>query len=61
MEIDVGINLKGWISDNAVTVPVGKINGEQKRLLAVTEESLFVAIINPAINQTALSMLCEGK
>ncbi len=44
VKIDVGIKRQGWIGDNAVTVPVGKINGEQKRLLAVTEESLFVAI-----------------
>ncbi len=44
VKIDVGITLDGWIGDNAVTVPVGKINGEQKRLLAVTEESLFIAI-----------------
>jgi len=44
VKIDVGIKLKGWIGDNAVTVPVGKITGEQKRLLAATEESLFIAI-----------------
>ena len=44
VKLDVGIKLQGWIGDNALTVPVGKINGEQKRLLAVTEESLFVAI-----------------
>ena len=44
VKLDVGIKLQGWIGDNALTVPVGEINGEQKRLLAVTEESLFVAI-----------------
>lgn len=44
VKLDVGIKLQGWIGDNALTVPVGKINGEQKRLMAVTEESLFVAI-----------------
>lgn len=44
VKIDVGIVLDGWIGDNAVTVPVGKIDGEQKRLLAATEESLFRAI-----------------
>lgn len=44
VKLDVGIKRQGWIGDNALTVPVGKINGEQKRLLAVTEESLFVAI-----------------
>lgn len=44
VKIDVGIKLNGWIGDNALTVPVGKINGEQKRLLAATEESLHIAI-----------------
>jgi methionyl aminopeptidase len=44
VKLDVGIKRQGWIGDNALTVPVGKINGEQKRLIAVTEESLFVAI-----------------
>lgn len=44
VKLDVGIKRQGWIGDNALTVPVGKINGEQKRLLAVTEESLFQAI-----------------
>lgn len=44
VKIDVGIKLHGWIGDNALTVPVGKINGEQKRLIAATEESLHVAI-----------------
>lgn len=44
VKLDVGIKRQGWIGDNALTVPVGKIDGEQKRLLAATEESLFVAI-----------------
>lgn len=44
LKIDVGVNVKGWIGDNALTVPVGKINGEQKRLLVATEESLFRGI-----------------
>jgi methionyl aminopeptidase len=44
VKLDVGIKRQGWVGDNALTVPVGRINGEQKRLLAVTEESLFTAI-----------------
>jgi len=44
VKLDVGIKRQGWIGDNALTVPVGKISGEQKKLLAVTEESLFQAI-----------------
>lgn len=44
VKLDVGIKRQGWIGDNALTVPVGKIDGEQKKLIAATEESLFVAI-----------------
>lgn len=44
VSIDVGIVQAGWIGDNAVTVPVGMIPEETKRLLAATEESLFQAI-----------------
>lgn len=44
LKIDVGVKVKGWIGDNALTVPVGKIDGEQKRLLVATEESLFRGI-----------------
>ncbi len=44
VSIDVGVTLNGWIGDNATTVPVGEIDHETKRLLAVTEESLYQAI-----------------
>lgn len=57
VSIDIGVTLRGWIGDNALTVPVGKINGEQKRLLAVTEESLFQAISH-ARKGLPLSQLC---
>ena len=44
VKIDVGINLNGWIGDNAVTVPVGAVSPEVDRLLFVTEESLHAAL-----------------
>jgi methionyl aminopeptidase len=44
VSIDVGIVKGGWIGDNAVTVPVGPITEEAKRLMAATEQSLFEAI-----------------
>ncbi len=44
VKIDVGIMKSGFIGDNATTVPVGDIPLETKRLLAVTEQSLFEAI-----------------
>ena len=44
VKIDVGIVKSGFIGDNATTVPAGDIPLETKRLLAVTEQSLFEAI-----------------
>ena len=38
--LDVVVSYQGYIGDNAVTVPVGTIAPERKKLLVVTEESL---------------------
>jgi len=44
ISIDVGVIKGGWIGDNATTVPVGDVGEEVKRLLAVTEQSLYEAL-----------------
>jgi methionyl aminopeptidase len=44
VKIDVGIIKSGFIGDNATTVAAGDVPLETKRLLAVTEQSLFEAI-----------------
>jgi methionyl aminopeptidase len=44
VKLDVGIVKSGWIGDNAITVAVGEITDETRRLLTATEESLFQAI-----------------
>lgn len=44
VSIDIGVTKDGWIGDNAVTVPVGPITPETRRLLVATEEALFEAI-----------------
>ena len=44
LKIDVGVQLEGYYSDSAVTVPVGTIRPELDQLLRVTEESLCLAI-----------------
>lgn len=44
VSIDVGVVKSGYIGDNATTVAVGDVSLETKRLLAVTEQSLFEAI-----------------
>jgi methionyl aminopeptidase len=44
VKLDVGIVKNGWIGDNAITVAVGEVSDETRRLLIATEESLFAAI-----------------
>ena len=42
--LDFGVDLKGYIADAAVTLPVGKVNPEAQKLLKVTEECLNLGI-----------------
>lgn len=42
--IDSGIDLNGYFSDAAITLPVGKISPEAQKLLNVTRECLDLAI-----------------
>jgi len=44
VSLDVGVGYKGYFTDSATTAPVGEINAEAKRLLAVTQESLEAGI-----------------
>lgn len=44
VSIDTGVSLNGYFGDSAVTVPVGPISPELERLLAITRESLEMAI-----------------
>jgi methionyl aminopeptidase len=38
------VTLEGYVADSALTVPVGSVDGEARRLLDVTRESLEAAI-----------------
>ena len=44
ISIDVGVGYKGYFTDSAVTVPVGDVDGETKRLLQVTQDALAAGI-----------------
>src|ERR1700754_2304474 len=44
LSIDVGVIKDGWVADAAMTVPIGPISPEAKRLLEVTKNSLFDGI-----------------
>jgi len=44
VSIDVGARIAGWCGDAAITYPVGAVDPEHARLLAVTEEALRLAL-----------------
>jgi len=44
LSVDFGVCFKGYFGDSAITLPVGSIAGDKKKLLQVTEESLMLAI-----------------
>ena len=44
LSLDLGINYKGYFSDAAVTLPVGRVNSRINDLIEATKESLFEGI-----------------
>jgi methionyl aminopeptidase len=42
--LDFGVNYKGYFGDGAITVPIGEIAEETKKLLQITEECLYLGI-----------------
>lgn len=44
VSLDAGVVYKGYHSDAARTIPVGKISAEEKRLIMVTKESFYEGI-----------------
>ncbi|MCL6612208.1 MAG: type I methionyl aminopeptidase [Peptococcaceae bacterium] len=44
ISIDIGAEINGYFGDSAATFPVGEVDEETKRLLKVTEESLYLGI-----------------
>jgi methionyl aminopeptidase len=41
ISLDVGVTKDGWVADAAITVPVGPVNPEARKLLDVTREALL--------------------
>ena len=44
VSLDVGVGYKGYFTDHALTVGVGRISAEAQRLLAVTQQSLDAGV-----------------
>ncbi len=44
LSIDIGATLEGYVSDSAVTIPIGKVSEDAQRLMHVTQECLMIGI-----------------
>ena len=44
LSLDIGTTLEGYVSDSAITIPIGQIPAETQRLLDVTQECLMLGI-----------------
>jgi methionyl aminopeptidase len=44
LSIDVGVIYDGWVSDAAITVPIGSVGPEARKLLDVTKAALFEGV-----------------
>jgi len=44
LSIDVGVVKDGWVTDAAMTVPIGEVTPEARKLLDVTKASLFAGV-----------------
>jgi methionyl aminopeptidase len=44
VSLDVGVNFVGYFGDSAITLPVGEVDPEGKRLLEVTKKALTIGI-----------------
>jgi methionyl aminopeptidase len=63
LSIDCGAIIEGWHADAAITVPIGDIDDESKRLIEVTRDSLQAAIDNVVAGKRLgdLGAAVEGK
>lgn len=62
ISIDCGVLYQGYYSDMAVTIPVGKVSSQTKKLIKVTKKSLDIAvnIIKPGIHLGDLSYAVQS-
>jgi len=50
LSLDLGIDFKGYFSDAAVTIPIGKIDAKKKKLIEVTKKALAIGIKQAKVN-----------
>jgi methionyl aminopeptidase len=67
ISVDLGVTLDGLVADSAITVPVGEITDEARKLLAVCQEALAAGIEQAQIGNRlsdishAVQVIVEGN
>ena len=61
ISLDFGVECEGYYADAAVTVPVGEISPELKKLLQVTRESLDLAIEKVRVGNRLSICVCHAN
>src|SRR5207244_2709589 len=51
LKIDTACKLNGWCADAAITVPIGQVSAERRRLIEVAEQTLRIAMEEMARRQ----------
>jgi methionyl aminopeptidase len=58
VSIDVGVNFFGYFGDAAITLPVGEVDLEAKKLLNVTEKGLYIGIEEAKVGNRLFDISC---
>ncbi|MEK7544928.1 MAG: type I methionyl aminopeptidase [Patescibacteria group bacterium] len=60
--LDFGVIYKGWHTDSAITIGVGKISKEKQDMIRAGEEALFAAIkkVGPGVEIRVISETVQG-
>lgn len=58
ISLDVGIDYQGYFSDTAVTLAVGKISAQKKKLIQVTRQALAEGIKKAQVNNHLSDISC---
>jgi len=60
LSIDVGVGYRKYVADAALTIPIGEVTQEAKRLIDVCEKSLYMAI-NVIKSKVPKKYMCIDK
>jgi len=60
--LDIGVEKDGWYGDSAITIPIGQISDEDRKLIACAKDALYhaISVIKPGMRFKELSLELEN-